>query len=107
MNLPTSYRGMIRLAKKLNVKLTPSACMPYRHTINPSEGCALGLLGYANGLGTYLDVLKYSPDEKLSLRMRGLEAGFENFRFDGSAGAVYSRYYKVGQRLREYSCGNA
>jgi hypothetical protein len=107
--LDLSYRGILRAAKRHNVKLTPGATVgDYR---NGGCGCALTALAVDNNIdAVYMVRDGFGVDA--AVKMYAIEAGFEDWRPDGSGyrlqlakdnPAVYNRYEKIGRRLREYA----
>ena len=103
MKIPTDYRGFIRLAKKRNVKLTPGGT-------SAKKGCLMTLISIAFlEDGSFLPYTRGQDYaiENLGLdKTLGLEDGFEDCLKTNET-ATYNRYYKVGQRLREYALANS
>jgi hypothetical protein len=110
LNLPLSFRGLTRLAKKHNVKLR-GMC----NTVKFGRGCPLALLAYENNLdcGSSIRVAtNFDP------KILGIEAGFEGWETNGEVrgdgeyreelgvgldNSVFKRYHAIGKRLAEYS----
>lgn len=106
MNIPTSFRGIVRLAKKHKVKLTPQA-LPCRVHWD-REGCPLAVIAFENGCNTLIgliqEVTKETGNTVLDDKLRSIEHGFENWAYQKRyMEGTNARYYKIGQRLRQYA----
>lgn len=109
MNLPLSFRGIVRLAKKHNLKLTQRAGV--RDYKKYGEGCALTTLAIENNLSFYSEVYDdfYTQGHchPMYIKLRGIECGFEDWEdledYEGQNLTLFKRYYKIGERLREYA----
>lgn len=106
MNLPLSFRGIVRLAKKHKLTLTPGHGV--RAYKDLGTGCALTAIAVENGLSTYDSVYNnndVSPTDVIKLR--SIEDGFEGFHnswgYAGEILTLYNRYRKIGERLRAYA----
>lgn len=106
MNLPLSFRGIVRLAKKHNIKLTPGCGV--RECKKSGYGCALTVLAIENNRHTYSINDDYPYGSQTYIKLRGIESGFEDWgsnidSYEGDSLTLFNRYYKIGERLREYA----
>ncbi len=105
MNIPTSFRGIVRLAKKNNVKLEPGALVS---SVKYGEGCPLAVIAFENGCttitGLIREVTKETGNAVLDNKLRAIEHGFENWNVKKLyTEGTNARYYKIGLRLRKYA----
>jgi hypothetical protein len=97
MILPTSYREIKRLAKKMEVTLTPS-----KTTSHFPNVCYITMLGFANKIGFIDGKPRFcynNMDQELCkhtdhYKYLEIEDGFEN-------GVTETKYNRIGARLRK------
>lgn len=113
--LDLSYRGIVRLAKKHGIKLSPNCCLG-----NFPRACVISTIAHDNG---YTDEINFEKDIKHEdpstyIKLKSIEIGFENsaefwWRIDGNYSNAYihpksvgdPRYVAIGERLRAYARG--
>jgi hypothetical protein len=93
MIIPTSFRDIIRLAKKEEVQLTPCG-LPADYP----NCCYISLLAVANGYGSYCEMRLMLADLGWKPKIDAIELGFEGWTNNNN---FNPRYYEVGKRLRE------
>lgn len=95
---PTSYRGIIALAKKHDIVLTP------RVIGNKTHACVISMLGIVNDPTTLHPYCDFSnildKNSTLGLKLYSIEVGFDGTQWTEH---IDPKFVAIGQKLSKYA----
>lgn len=106
LNVPLSYRDIIRVANRHEIKLTPDKTVRAY-----PKCCVIAAIAYDNGEKYNENVFQEKLaelDKDTYLKLKSIEVGFEGDDFFWDADCEEDetpnpRYVAIGKRLREYT----